>query len=59
MVLARAFAAVMFPVPASMIPDAGGALRWLVLVFAVSAIACAWPARQAMRLSVVQALQYE
>ncbi|AHX16178.1 hypothetical protein CH75_06000 [Dyella jiangningensis] len=58
-VLARGFASVMFPVPASLLPEPAGALRWLALVTVVSLIACAWPARQAMRLSVVRALQYE
>ncbi|MDG2539942.1 ABC transporter permease [Dyella jiangningensis] len=58
-VLARGFASVMFPVPASLMPESAGALRWLALVTVVSLIACAWPARQAMRLSVVRALQYE
>lgn len=58
-VLARGFASVMFPVPASLLPEPAGALRWLALVTVASLIACAWPARQAMRLSVVRALQYE
>ncbi|AIF48830.1 FtsX-like permease family protein [Dyella japonica] len=57
--LARGFAAVMFPVPTSLLPEPGGALRWLALVMTVAVLACAWPARQAMRLSVVRALQYE
>ncbi|WP_266182017.1 ABC transporter permease [Dyella humicola] len=57
--LSRSFANVMFPVPASLMPEPVGAWRWLVLVTIVSVVACAWPARQAMRLSVVRALQYE
>ena len=59
MVLARGFASVMFPVPASLLPEPAGAWRWLALVTMVSVIACAWPARRAMRVSVVRALQYE
>lgn len=58
-VLAQGFASVMFPVPTPLMPDPTGALRWLALVTIVSVIACAWPARQAMRLSVVRALQCE
>lgn len=30
-VLARGFASVMFPVPASLMPESAGALRWLAL----------------------------
>ncbi|WP_165418450.1 ABC transporter permease [Dyella amyloliquefaciens] len=59
MVLARGFAAVMFPVPTSLLPEPAGAWYWLALVSSVSVIACAWPARRALRLSVVRALQYE
>lgn len=57
--LSRSFASVIFPVPASLMPEPIGVLRWLALVTIVSMVACAWPARQAMRLSVVRALQYE
>jgi putative ABC transport system permease protein len=57
--LGQAFGRVMFAVPGSLIPEPGGALRWLALVIAVSLLACAWPARQAMRMPVAKALQYE
>ena len=58
-VLGEAFSRVMFEVPTSLLPEPAGALRWLVLVTLVSLLACAWPARQAMRMPVVRALQYE
>jgi putative ABC transport system permease protein len=57
--LGEAFGSVMFAVPTSLTPEPGGALRWLALVTAVSVLACAWPAWQAMRMPVVKALQYE
>jgi putative ABC transport system permease protein len=57
--LGEAFGRVMFAIPTSLTPEPGGALRWLGLVTAVSVLACAWPARQAMRMPVVSALQYE
>lgn len=57
--LGDAFGRVMFAIPASLTPEPSGALRWLALVIAVSVLACAWPARQAMRMPVVKALQYE
>lgn len=59
LVLARSFASAMFPVRTSLVPEPVGALRWLALVTIVSVVACVWPARQAMRVSVVKALQYE
>lgn len=57
--LGEAFGRVMFAIPTSLTPEPSGALRWLALVIAVSVLACAWPARQAMRMPVVRALQYE
>ncbi|MFC4525124.1 ABC transporter permease [Dyella halodurans] len=57
--MSRSFAKVMFPVPASLTPEPVGVMRWLVLVSIVSVVACAWPAQQARRMSVVKALQYE
>jgi putative ABC transport system permease protein len=57
--LGEAFGSVMFAVPTSLTPEPGGALRWLALVTAVSVLACAWPAWQAIRMPVVKALQYE
>jgi len=59
MVLARNFATAMFPVRTSLVPELAGSLRWLVLVTVVSVFACSWPAWQAMRVSVMKALQYE
>jgi putative ABC transport system permease protein len=58
-VLGQAFGRIMFAVPTALTPDFGGALRWLALVTAVSVLACAWPAWQAMRMPVARALQYE
>jgi putative ABC transport system permease protein len=58
-VLGQAFGRIMFAVPTALTPDPGGALRWLTLVTAVSVLACAWPAWQAMRMPVARALQYE
>jgi len=49
----------MFPVRTSLVPELAGSLRWLVLVTVVSVFACSWPAWQAMRVSVMKALQYE
>jgi putative ABC transport system permease protein len=57
--LGEAFGRVMFAIPTSLTPEPSSALRWLALVTAVSVLACAWPARQAMRMPVVKALQYE
>ncbi|MGB9108834.1 MAG: ABC transporter permease, partial [Telluria sp.] len=59
MVLGGAFGRIMFAVPTALTPDPGAALRWLALVTAVSVLACAWPAWQAMRMPVAKALQYE
>lgn len=58
-VLGEVFGRVMFEVPTSMLPEPASALRWLALVAVVSLLACAWPARQALRMPVVRALQYE
>jgi putative ABC transport system permease protein len=58
-VLGQAFGRIMFAVPTALMPDLGGALRWLALVTAVSVLACVWPAWQAMRMPVAKALQYE
>lgn len=57
--LGEAFGRVMFAIPISLTPELGGALRWLGWVTAVSVLACAWPARQAMRMPAIKALQYE
>ncbi|WP_195763824.1 FtsX-like permease family protein [Pseudoduganella rivuli] len=57
--LGEAFSRVMFTVPTSLMPEPASALRWLAAVIVVSVVACAWPARQAMRMPVVRALQYE
>jgi putative ABC transport system permease protein len=58
-VLGQAFGRIMFTVPVTLVPEPGGALRWLLMVAVVSLLACAWPARQAMRMPVARALQYE
>jgi putative ABC transport system permease protein len=57
--LGEAFGRIMFAIPTSLTPEPSSVLRWLALVIAVSVLACAWPARQAMRLPVAKALQYE
>ncbi|HZP67207.1 MAG TPA: FtsX-like permease family protein, partial [Rudaea sp.] len=57
--LARAFGKVMFPVPVHAWPAADAALRWLSLAVIVSLVACAWPARRAMRVPTAAALAYE
>jgi putative ABC transport system permease protein len=58
-VLGDAFGRIMFTVPTTLVPESGGVLRWLLMVAAVSLLACAWPAWQAMRMPVARALQYE
>ncbi|HSW31787.1 MAG TPA: ABC transporter permease [Longimicrobiales bacterium] len=57
--VAKSFGRVMLPVPAGMAPQAGAVLAWLGLVVVVSALACAWPARSATRITTAQALAYE
>jgi putative ABC transport system permease protein len=57
-VLARAFGAIMFPVPERYVPTAGGTLGWLAVAVAVSVVACAWPALRATRIPTASALSY-
>ena len=58
-VLAKAFARVMFAVPVTWVPEASGVLAWLALVVVVSVLACLWPAVRAMRVTTAAALAYE
>lgn len=58
-VLAEAFGRILFPVPMPWWPDPGGALRWLLVMLAISLVACAWPAWRAARAPVARALGYE
>jgi len=57
--LAIAFGNVMFPVPVQAWPNAGAVFAWLLLVLAVSLLACAWPGWRAMRIPTAAALGYE
>ena len=57
--LATAFGRIMLRVPVTYLPNAGGVITWLVVVLGVSVVACAWPARRAMRVSTAAALAYE
>lgn len=61
--LARAFAdvvgAALFAAPLDFRFSFGGALAWLVIVIALSALAGLWPALQAARVSVREAVGYE
>ncbi|TDP72725.1 FtsX-like permease family protein [Roseateles toxinivorans] len=59
LLLAEAFGRIMFAVPAQVIPSAATALGWLAIMLLVSLLACAWPARNASRISAAQALSYE
>ena len=45
--------------PLVLLPDPAGVVRWLLVVVVVSAVACSWPAWQAMRLPAARALAYE
>jgi putative ABC transport system permease protein len=58
-VLGRAFSRIMIRVPVILVPDAGGVVRWLVVVVVVSLLAAAWPAWRATRVSTAAALAYE
>jgi ABC-type lipoprotein release transport system permease subunit len=49
----------MLEVPVSFVPEGTGVLRWLVLSVVVSAVASAWPAIRATRVTVAEALAYE
>ena len=57
--LASAFGRVMFAVPTRYLPDAAGALGWLVMIVCVSLLACALPALRATRIPTAVALNYQ
>jgi putative ABC transport system permease protein len=57
--LGKAFGRIMLRVPVIWLPDAKGVALWLALVVVVSLLACAWPARRAMRVPTAAALAYE
>lgn len=57
--LATAFGRIMLRVPVTYLPDGRGVVLWLAVVLIVSVLACAWPARRAMRVSTAAALAYE
>lgn len=57
--LASAFGRIMLRVPVTYLPDGRGVALWLAVVLLVSVLACAWPARRAMRVSTAAALAYE
>jgi len=48
--LAKAFGRIMIRAPLTYVPNATGVDIWLVLAVVVSLVACAWPARNAMRV---------
>jgi putative ABC transport system permease protein len=57
--LGNAFGRIMLRVPVSWWPDWRATLSWFGLVTVVSVVACAWPARRAMRVPTASALTYE
>ena len=57
--LSNTFGKVMFTVPTHIVPNAGGLLRWLAMIVAVSVVACALPSWRAMRIPTAAALSYE
>jgi putative ABC transport system permease protein len=57
--LGDAFGRIMFPVPTSYVPDAGGVAGWLAVVVVVALVACSWPALRALRVPPAAALAYE
>ena len=56
--LEAAFGRIMFAVPWRLVPSAGTALAWLGLMALISLLACALPARRALRIPAAQALAY-
>ncbi len=56
--LADAFGRVMFVVPMQTLPNASGAVAWAAMLAVVSAVACTWPARRAVRLPAARVLAY-
>ncbi len=57
--LAKAFSRIMLRVPVTYVPNMTGVGIWLVLAVVVSLVACAWPARRAMRVPTAAALAYD
>jgi putative ABC transport system permease protein len=53
-----AFGRIMFSVPWRLVPSAATAFGWLGLMAVISLIACALPARRALRIPAAQALAY-
>ncbi|MBI3349469.1 MAG: ABC transporter permease [Burkholderiales bacterium] len=56
--LEAAFGRIMFSVPWRLVPSAGVAFGWLALMALISLLACALPARRALRIPAAQALAY-
>ncbi|MEO6277135.1 FtsX-like permease family protein [Roseateles sp.] len=56
--LEAAFGRIMFSVPWRLVPSAGTAFGWLGLMALISLLACALPARRALRIPAAQALAY-
>lgn len=56
--LEAAFGRIMFSVPWRLVPSAGAAFGWLGLMALISLVACALPARRALRIPAAQALAY-
>lgn len=56
--LEAAFGRIMFSVPWRLVPSAGVAFGWLGLMALISLLACALPARRALRIPAAQALAY-
>lgn len=57
--LGMAFSRVMLKVPVILVPDVRGVAVWLGLVTLLSFVACAWPARRAMRMTTAIALAHD
>ncbi|KQW44840.1 hypothetical protein ASD88_19000 [Pelomonas sp. Root662] len=56
--LEMAFGRIMFSVPWRLVPSAGVAFGWLGLMALISLLACALPARRALRVPAARALAY-
>jgi putative ABC transport system permease protein len=54
-----AFSRIMLRAPVTYVPNTPGVGIWLVLAVVVSLLACAWPARRAMRVPTAAALAYD
>jgi putative ABC transport system permease protein len=57
--LADMFGRVMFSIPVRYLPTLTSLLVWLLLVVAVTLVACAWPAHRSTRVAIVTSLSYE